>query len=137
MSTLPRRKPVLVPIPRERDEHPYLRRFRADPSRIRVGIMRYGEGPQRWVAMVTQKQTGAKTLGFSDDPERAVEIALGHARANRFDGIDLDMQWSYPHPQIRKPLWMCQACFWMDCSSHFERSAGDPCPHCKHPIMVP
>lgn len=74
-----------------------LARFRADPSRVRIGISRDGHA---WTATVSSR-TGITAYGRSTsvDPKNAVRKALQAARDRGVDGVDLGMQWAYEHPQ--------------------------------------
>lgn len=76
-----------------------LARFRADPNRVRVGIRREGD---KWRATVGVR--GLDSVGDEvsvtavDRPEKVITAALRLARNHGIKGIDLDMQWTYPHP---------------------------------------
>lgn len=72
-----------------------LTRFRADPSKVRVSIRKWGDG---WFARVCSKAdpTCAATA-TSNDPKDAVDRALKLAE-RLVKGVDLDMGQTYLHP---------------------------------------
>ena len=73
-----------------------LERFRADPSMVRVGIRALGVN---WYARVYPRdEPGAGIAAVGDTAPKAVDAALILAAKERMPGIDLGMQWAYPHP---------------------------------------
>lgn len=69
-------------------------RLRANPRLVRVSVRRVGS---HWRASV---QSGNYlTFTTREDASDAVEAALLEAAACRFPGVDLNCQWTYPHPQ--------------------------------------
>lgn len=80
-----------------------LARFRADPQKLRILIRRTVNGKSLLVRIVdrttqhiyvAQHSSGASPR----DIKAHVYQALAHARDLGVPGIDLDLQWSYPHP---------------------------------------
>lgn len=68
-------------------------RFRADPRKVRIGIRRL---PCGWRAEIAGRFVATHKLS----PVRALVRALRLAQQSGLEGIDLGMQWSYPHPWI-------------------------------------
>lgn len=76
----------------------YLARFRADPSRVRVGVRRVGA-----LTMVTISSTtpdGPSVIAVHSGPRKALVLALREAEYHGIGGIDLAMGSAYPHPQL-------------------------------------
>lgn len=74
-------------------------RWRADPKKIRVSIVRVGD---YWVCQISERGVwpGVRWCTAST-PTEAVEKALKAADELNFDGLDLDMQHAYEHPWKR------------------------------------
>jgi hypothetical protein len=72
-------------------------RLKADPKKIRVSVC-HTEHDTWWVT-VKQLSTGWLASVESVSPIVALKKALRRACNAGFDGIDLDMDWTYPHPQ--------------------------------------
>lgn len=81
-------------------DHPYLRRFRVDPEKVRVSIRRSPGG--NWIAIVASRHdpSGCRAWYVSSSPERAGAEAPWLAEDAHIPGIDLAMDWVYPHPQL-------------------------------------
>src|SRR4051812_34810581 len=77
-----------------------LARLRLDPSKIRIGIRRWVE-PQ-WSVTLYSTKTGEMLIraitASSMSLEQGVEWVLRWAERTGFDGVDLDMNWTYPAP---------------------------------------
>lgn len=73
---------------------PHLVRLRANPAIVRVAIRRVRD---RWRAKVSAQ--GTVFFATRELPHQAIDAALAFAHANNLPGIDLDCQWTYPHPQ--------------------------------------
>lgn len=73
-------------------------RLRADPKKIRVSIRRAGN---LWRVVVRSLITDSMTSAGNQDPGVALRYALEAASrlGDDFEGLDLDMQWAYEHPQ--------------------------------------
>lgn len=72
-------------------------RFRADPSKVRVSVRRDGS---RYRATVTSLLSDSCFWSTNSDPRLAVSHAIEAANACNMRGIDLGMQWAYPHPMM-------------------------------------
>lgn len=73
-----------------------LARFRADPSKVRVGVRAFGH---LWVARVEPRGVeGAWVEAIGETPAAAVDDALEGADNENMPGIDLGMGSSYEHP---------------------------------------
>ena len=70
-------------------------RFRADPTRIRVAVRPCAAG---WYAHVEDRATSRSWWATHAKPSTAVSRALRLAERDKQPGIDLAMQWTYPHP---------------------------------------
>jgi hypothetical protein len=72
-------------------------RWKADPKKISVSIMKFPES--MWRAKVTCLSSGDFTyfIGY-DDPENVILKALHLAEEEGYEGLDLGMQWAYEHP---------------------------------------
>jgi hypothetical protein len=71
-----------------------LTRFRSDPSKVRVSVR-----PERGTFLLTiesRVNTDRIFLRY-DDPVIGLDMLLKTA-SEHIDGIDIHMQWSYPHP---------------------------------------
>lgn len=82
-----------------------LARFRANPRKVRVSIRRCRECG--WVATVEPLPLKSWPLNafwsaVGDDPEKAVMEALERASEAGVDGVDVGMDWAYPHPWARE-----------------------------------
>src|SRR5580698_11376899 len=83
------------PIPQKRSRSMTIARFRANPEKVRVAVRRVGD---EWEATVSIRDNPHRVLKASSMyPERAVLTAL--RLAAKWEGVDLDMQWAYDHPQ--------------------------------------
>ena len=79
-----------------------LARFRADPRKVRCCLRpKLGQ----WLATVQTLDGSCRYTRTRPTPQEAMDAALAAVdEANRekcgfgFDGIDLGMQWAYPHP---------------------------------------
>jgi hypothetical protein len=71
-----------------------LTRFRADPSKVRVSVR-----PERGTFLLTIESRINTDCVYSryDDPAIGLDMLLGTA-SEHIEGIDIHMQWSYPHP---------------------------------------
>ena len=80
-------------------KEPRLARFRADPRKIRVSICTLGS---EWYATVWKRADPGKYIDFigrgGSTPRIAIDRALVAAEELGWDGIDLNMDWSYEHP---------------------------------------
>lgn len=79
-----------------------LARFRADPRKVRCAL-RPINGGKSWLATVAQLNGDGKKkrcdIEVRSTPQQAMDAALESAEAGgKIDGIDLGMQWAYPHP---------------------------------------
>lgn len=82
-------------------QHPFLRRFLADPQRVRASIRRIEHG---WEATVTSRVTPTVCFKAQDPhPDVAMHAALLKADAFGIAGVDLGMDWAYPHPHLTPP----------------------------------
>jgi hypothetical protein len=78
-----------------------LARFRADPGKVRVAIRREGSV---WLATVSSLVTSSKCgirrfVAYATGQRKALVRALRMAEAAGLEGVDLDMSWTYEHPQ--------------------------------------
>ena len=74
-----------------------LARFRANPSKVRIGIRREETW---WVATVSSRDPrGPVYQATATGPRKALVKALLSADADGLDGVDLSMGWAYDHPQ--------------------------------------
>lgn len=87
-----------------------LARFRADPSHVRVGVRRLA--PDSWEVIVEPRAypvphapvTGCgPVIGSGRTAYRALARAIRAAWNAKIPGVDIYMEWAYPHPQGRKP----------------------------------
>ncbi len=74
-------------------------RLRADPEKIHIGI-RYLPIEGEWMVVLTQKKRCVAVISIHSSPEVAMWNVLNSAKRQTFDGIDLDMEWAYLHPQF-------------------------------------
>ena len=83
-------------------------RFRVNPAQIRVGVRHRADG--NWTVTLTHRLEYVPDLCEGDASwwkivathsvaVCAVNQALREAEAREWKGLDLDMQWSYDHPQ--------------------------------------
>ncbi len=75
-----------------------LARFRADPAKVRVAIVREGGG---WRAAVSSRVCGTRAdawRAWAHEADRAIDVALHHAAEAQLDGVDLGMAWAFEHP---------------------------------------
>jgi hypothetical protein len=90
-------RPVHEEVPMTAQRTPLLVRWRADPAKVRVSIRRSAaEGI--WSVCVAERATGANVVGWGSSPSDLIDRMLRRAFQQSFDGIDLGLQWSYPHP---------------------------------------
>lgn len=83
-----------------------LARFRADPTMLRVGVRLLMKGPRKgkWFAIVQERHKRPGVRGrmaawaFGTSPKKALVTALRAAKTGQLIGLDLDLQWAYPHP---------------------------------------
>lgn len=71
-------------------------RWRADPKQIKVSIIRLSHG--LWGAKVLSLKDNRSAIASEADPKVAVLTALTEACKADFPGIDLNMEYTYPHP---------------------------------------
>ena len=71
-------------------------RWRANPEKVRVSIMKFTE--TSWRAKVTCLETNDFVYAIGNDPEIVLLEALEKAEYQEYEGIDLGMQWAYRHP---------------------------------------
>ncbi len=71
----------------------HLARFRADPSKVRVTMRPHG---REWVCSIESDNGLVIKRGTS--PKKALVRALREADRADLEGIDLGMEWAYPHP---------------------------------------
>jgi len=71
-------------------------RWRANPKKIRVSIMKFTDNS--WRAKVTSLETNEFTFFIGYDPEVAILSALEKAEQEEYEGVDIGMQWAYEHP---------------------------------------
>lgn len=74
-------------------------RFYADPSKVRVAFRPHNAD---WLVCISSRVTGVKVSTLAKDPEAGVLLTLLRA-ATLMDGIDLDLNWAYYHPQSTEP----------------------------------
>lgn len=72
-------------------------RLRADPEKVRVSIRRVE--PRWWRVTIASRCGGGILSTGATEPREALARALRWANETRMDGIDLDMQRAYKHPQ--------------------------------------
>lgn len=73
-----------------------LARFRLDPSKLRISVRPEGE---RWLATIKSREGDIVCIQVRDAKARAaVRRALRRADELGIEGVDLGMQWAYPHP---------------------------------------
>ena len=71
-----------------------LARFRADPSKVRVAIRKWGNG---WfVRICSRTNPTCAATATSNDPKAAINRAL-YLAESLVEGIDID-GWTYQHP---------------------------------------
>jgi hypothetical protein len=72
-------------------------RFRADPSKVRVGVLRLGD--RHWMVTIEPRDRSARTVyEHGNTPRKALARALRRAEKWQIPGLDLGMQWAYEHP---------------------------------------
>ena len=77
-----------------------LARFRADPEKVRVSVVRERG---KWRAVVHLRADCSRyATALDSDPAEAVDAALGKAADAEMPGVDPDMQWAYRHPWWRQ-----------------------------------
>ncbi len=77
-------------------------RLLADPALIRVGVCRVGN--DKWqvsLSCIHKKLTPIILQSNHPTVEPLVRHALRLAEIAEWPGIDLDLQWTYEHPQSR------------------------------------
>ena len=75
-----------------------LARFRADPSKVRVSVRRSSDG--LFMVKIAERADDKRlVVGAHLVVRSAVYRALLLAQAAGLDGVDLDLAWTYPHPQ--------------------------------------
>lgn len=77
-----------------------LARFRADPAKVRVSIryLGYESMAPQWMAVIMNRESLIEVYRIRKTPEAALTEALEAASNRSLPGVDLDMQWTYPHP---------------------------------------
>jgi hypothetical protein len=70
-----------------------LARFQADPSKVRVSLVK---GALGWLAKVEARDGSWKVDKYDSVPEIAVKRALAKVRDR--DGVDLYLEYTYRHP---------------------------------------
>jgi hypothetical protein len=72
-------------------------RFRADPKKVRVSILRCGE--RAWRVTVAQRdRTRARVIAWGTSPKKALVRALLHAERDNLSGLNLSLSWAHEHP---------------------------------------
>ncbi len=74
-------------------------RLRADPAKIRICV-RHLENGLWQVELTTRSDPSARVLRRANTPREALVRVLRVAEMYGFDGIDLGMDWAYPHPHV-------------------------------------
>ena len=75
-------------------------RFRADPSRVRIGV-RHNQSGWWSVSITSRKERDAhpRILVNNKSPRKALVIALHMAEERALPGVDMSMGSAYYHPQ--------------------------------------
>lgn len=76
-------------------------RFRADPSKVKVSVRHCPR--DLWVASVVAREDADKEdaleyVALDTTAKLAIEEALRSAAENNLEGVNLDMNRTYPHP---------------------------------------
>lgn len=76
-----------------------LARFRADPEKVRVSVCAVKGGWRVRVGPRDDPNHFVQVVGDAQ-PEIMIILLLRHAECERLEGVDLDMSWTYRHPQF-------------------------------------
>jgi hypothetical protein len=74
-----------------------LTRFRADPRKVSVSIRRVGNTYLATVRSLTSMVVEDCITATDPNPSAAIFEALEKAQGE-IEGVDLGMEWAYPHP---------------------------------------
>lgn len=73
-------------------------RLLADPSRVRVSIRKVEDGRYSATVKALDQTSAVVASNLREDPREAVMEALAFAEKAEIPGLDLGLQWAYPHP---------------------------------------
>lgn len=73
-------------------------RLQVDPQHCRIGVRQYGLG--LWLISLTQRGSNDPPIQAVDrDPGSALSRVLMQAAKENVSGLNLNLDWTFPHPQ--------------------------------------